>query len=129
MCAETDLWCSPWRELLEPSDSAKTTNQGRAATISVASSLAHMCRYRSDSASVRDRLYRADQLEVDVSGSRNVNDLPVSREPLPLEANWDGPGALWVNRIHGLNMYVGLGAVARVAAPTDCVTDGNGLPD
>jgi hypothetical protein len=34
-----------------------------------------------------------------------------------------------VDRVHGLNVYMGLSAVARVAALTQLVPDGNGLPN
>ncbi|MDQ1626402.1 MAG: hypothetical protein QOI54_146 [Actinomycetota bacterium] len=46
-----------------------------------------------------------------------------------MEADGDGPGLLGIDGIHGLNVYVGLGAVARVAALTQLVSDANGLPD
>jgi hypothetical protein len=66
--------------------------------------------------------------EVRVS-SGDVDDLPIARESLPLKADWDGPGGMEVDRIHGLNVYMGLSAVARVAALTHLVSDGNVLPN
>jgi hypothetical protein len=60
------------------------------------------------------------------SYSGDLDDLAIAWQS-SLEANGDGSGVLEVDRIHALHVDVGFGAVARVAALTQLVSDGNGL--
>jgi hypothetical protein len=62
------------------------------------------------------------------SFSGDVDDLAVARQCAP-EGDGNGVGALQLEPVHGLNMDMGLGAVAGVAALAYVVSHGDGLPD